>query len=354
MENFSNRHRNRNTEVGTDIPCVWDKARKTSEPSVINDIKIRNTQNQPVEPSTVFYTPSKKLNISKHEIEKRVYNLCRNNNGVFLHTLDNSSDESEEENENYPLSLEKLAKQYNNFSDSNIEFHDYLESYHSEEINKTIEEITRGQTDNEQWFTYRKGRITASNFHSVLHYKFGDNDNNYIMKRVFQECRELNTEAVEYGRVHEPIARHQYFETYKKNHKCAKLKQTGLYVMKSKPYMGASPDGVISCKCCGIGLVEIKCSYSCRSMTPEQVCEKKSQYHLYLDANHNVRLKRDSSWYTQIQGQMGVCDTDWCDFVFFTDEALFVERINFDIDHFQEIVGKCDDFFQKYIKKNLC
>ena len=28
--------------------------------------------------------------------------------------------------------------------------------------------------------------------------------------------------------------------------------------------MGASPDGIVQCDCCGKGVVEIKCPFSCR------------------------------------------------------------------------------------------
>lgn len=49
-------------------------------------------------------------------------------------------------------------------------------------------------------------------------------------------------------------------------------------------------------------------------------------YHLTLDENENVRLKIDSSWYIQIQGQLGVCYKNWCDFVYFTKKGFIVKR----------------------------
>ena len=33
---------------------------------------------------------------------------------------------------------------------------------------------------------------------------------------------------------------------------------SGLVVHPSHPLMGASPDGIVSCECCGSGVVEIK------------------------------------------------------------------------------------------------
>lgn len=42
-------------------------------------------------------------------------------------------------------------------------------------------------------------------------------------------------------------------------------------------------------------------------------------YHVALDENENVRLKIDSSWYIQIQGQLGVCYKNWCDCIFYKE-----------------------------------
>ena len=39
------------------------------------------------------------------------------------------------------------------------------------------------------------------------------------------------------------------------------LSEVGLVVRSDHPHLGASPDGVISCDCCGKGTLEIKCPY---------------------------------------------------------------------------------------------
>jgi len=39
------------------------------------------------------------------------------------------------------------------------------------------------------------------------------------------------------------------------------LKDTGLHVLKDKPYLGAPPDGLVECNCHGKGVLEIKCPY---------------------------------------------------------------------------------------------
>lgn len=61
-------------------------------------------------------------------------------------------------------------------------------------------------------------------------------------------------------------------------------------------------------------------------------------YHVVLNENENIRLKFDSPWYVQIQGQLGVCQKQWCDFVFYTKKGFIVDRIYFDNSSFRELL----------------
>lgn len=48
-----------------------------------------------------------------------------------------------------------------------------------------IEKIIRGQFDNIVWFEYRYGRIIVLFFFFVMYFKFIDNFENYILKKIF-------------------------------------------------------------------------------------------------------------------------------------------------------------------------
>ena len=352
MEEFSKRHKDRHTEVGTDIPCIWNKPRKVSQPLTINSIDIRScpTDTLPIEPNTMQYNPSTQSTFSTTEIEKRIYNICKGNDSVFLHILSNSSDDESEEL--IPLTMQQLAEKAKcgdkNNKETSVEL---IKSYHNSSIIANTEERTREQADNSEWFKYRTGRITASLFSSVNHFKFGDNLENYITKKIYNtDGITFKTKAMEFGTTHEPIARQMYFRKYKAEHKNAHLSTCGLFVSKKTPYIGASPDGVVSCKCCGKGIIEIKCSDLYKDKTPYEACLlSQNKYHLCLDENQLVHLKTDSPWYVQIQGQMGVCEVNWCDFIFYTLKSFICERIYFDKEFFDDIVQKCDRFFEKYM-----
>ena len=139
---------------------------------------------------------------------------------------------------------------------------------------------------------------------------------------------------------------------YGKSHKSASITQSGLFIDHDHPFLGASPDGIVSCKCCGNGLLEIKCSFTHQNKTPYEVCED-NHYHVYADENNEMRLKTSSSWYIQIQAQLGVCKRKWCDFVLFTKKGHAVDRIMFDNELYREIIQKSRKFFERYIMNSL-
>ncbi|XP_052067199.1 uncharacterized protein LOC127706583 [Mytilus californianus] len=66
-------------------------------------------------------------------------------------------------------------------------------------------------------------------------------------------------------------------------------------------------------------------------------------------SDNNTWLKESSSWHTQIQGKMGICKKQWCDFVFYTKKGIAVDRIIFDKNQYKDIIVKCEQFFHKYV-----
>ena len=83
LDDFSKRHKDRHNEVGTDIPCVWTKPRKVSEPETINKIRSTPSSTLPVELNPSHYIPSSNSTLSNKEIEKRVFNISKGNNSCF-------------------------------------------------------------------------------------------------------------------------------------------------------------------------------------------------------------------------------------------------------------------------------
>lgn len=87
-----------------------------------------------------------------------------------------------------------------------------------------------------------------------------------LIKRIcYPELCKFSTCAVIYGRDNESTALKRYTSKMAKKHVNLKLLNVGLIVNNAFPHVGASPDAIVECDCCGNGTVEVKCPYSLRN-----------------------------------------------------------------------------------------
>jgi hypothetical protein len=109
-------------------------------------------------------------------------------------------------------------------------------------------------------------------------------------------------------------------------------KECGLFLSRDNARFAASPDALVSCKCCGNGLLEIKCTSAHRDMTVEEIAQLRN-YHFKADKDGRPVLKPRSSWCHQVQAQLFIYKQEWCDFVLFTmNGPPSVERVYADSD----------------------
>ena len=198
-----------------------------------------------------------------------------------------------------------------------------------------INEATRGQALNAQWVQARTLLITSSNFGTVIKRKENTAPDN-LVRRLRGYTSMPNTKPIKHGRNNEENARIAYARLHRKNCHDSDLKveEAGLRVSSSAPFLGTSVDGVVSCKKCGNGVLEIKCPYGSntdmwRNMTPEQCCRTTSKFFCSIEG-HDVKLNRTHQYFYQVQGQLEISDVEWCDFVVWTRKGVSVERINRD------------------------
>ncbi|CAC5408719.1 unnamed protein product [Mytilus coruscus] len=174
--------------------------------------------------------------------------------------------------------------------------------------------ITEAQNISPLWFEHRKGRITASKAHEVLTLRPTTNQNKLIMKLAGYNSYDLSKkESIKWGLEKEATTRDTYIQYMKKKHSNFECKLSGLKISEKKYFLGASADGVISCNCCGQGTLEIKFPHKHKETSMEAAKQDPS---FCLDTN--LHLKNNHKYYTQVQFQMFVYDTDYCDFVVMT------------------------------------
>ena len=222
-----------------------------------------------------------------------------------------------------------------------------------------LEEETRQQADCTVWEDQRKGRITASVAHNVMT-KMNtvssattsrSKDTTALVKRIMGYTKvKSDIPALKYGKLMELEARDSYaHELVSLEHKHVKVEESGLCVLPHAMYIGASPDGFVSCSCCGEGLLEIKCPLSIAHMDPQ----KANLPYMEKNATGSLKLRESHAYYTQIQTQMGVTHRSWCDFFVYTRHGHHLERILFNKTKWELIMNAITQFFHIYLVPEL-
>jgi len=143
--------------------------------------------------------------------------------------------------------------------------------------------------------------------HSYLHKP--DISMDKFVQNIFDPPNISHLIPIKHGLNLETEAKNSYISLMRRTHRGFKARECGIFIDPSKPYIGATPDMVVSCECCGEGLLEVKCPLTSAHQIPTAGCPA----YLY-NGPHGISLQRNHSYYTQILGQMAVSRHSWCDF----------------------------------------
>jgi len=196
---------------------------------------------------------------------------------------------------------------------------------------KIINGIEQGS---EEWLRLRLGKATASRFSSILSNgvkgKPSKTRQSYLYEIVAeiitgsqQEC--FVSQAMDWGSNIEPLARQFYSE------KTGQSVEQVCFVEHNE-HIGCSPDGLVSTN----GLVEFKCP------------KTSTQIERVLSGVFPSEYK------PQVQGQLWICQREWCDFVSYdpriqTDAKYFCIRVERD----EEYIKYLDEEVSRFIFEAL-
>jgi len=152
-----------------------------------------------------------------------------------------------------------------------------------------------------------------------------------------------------WGCQHEQEARESYKLEQEKVHQNFSLSLSGFKINPQFPHIGATADGVVSCSCCGEGVMEIKCPFCVRDKSLEHV-------DFLAEIDGKLKLLKDHAYYYQVQMQMFVYDVSYADFVVWTQKDSIkphIERIAPEPAFFSDELEKATCFYKKVILPNL-
>ena len=197
-----------------------------------------------------------------------------------------------------------------------------------------IQAQTVGQAENPLLFKHKKGRISASNAKKFV----GKGNVATLTKDVItvKKPRITNIPAMKYGVENESLAVDKYVSQKQRDGIKVEVSSCGLFVYLEHGQLAASPDRLVTDPSVSdsLGLIEVKCLYSCRDISPLEAVDTKgstSAFPVKKVIGENIIMKESHSYYYQVQMQMGVTGRKWCDLVLFTSatEDVLILRVNF-------------------------
>jgi len=204
-----------------------------------------------------------------------------------------------------------------------------------------LEKDTKEQALSEAWFQARKYRLTASKFGRILSRK---KDKDSFIKDYLLSPKNLShVPAVQYGLQNEEVAVKKYLNYMTNSNMKTAVFKSGVVVNTALPWLAASPDRLVYNNDVGFGLLEVKCAYSKKSVTPKDACTDPGFFCTLKDGLFSLKTEHD--YFAQVQGQLGICGASYCDFIVYTNKGIGVHRILYDEMFFLDVVRKLKDFF---------
>ena len=164
----------------------------------------------------------------------------------------------------------------------------------TDEMAEPLEKETRLQSKSNLWYKHRAGRVTSSCMKAVCYTNVANPAQRLVKSICYPQELAFSSKQTDWGQKYEKLAREQYVKSQRPKHaNILEVTDSGIVINPKWPFIGAVPDGIIDCYCCGKGVLEIKCSYSHRYESIEAAagndhsfCLKKDEDLLYLDHKH--------------------------------------------------------------------
>lgn len=120
---------------------------------------------------------------------------------------------------------------------------------------------------------------------------------------------------------------------------------SGFHISYEFPFLGASPDAIVSCDCCETRILEVKCPYC---------LETKTKTMADLNCFSGGRLKSSHNFFYQIQAEMLSVGVNRGDFlVWSSNEEPHCESIYRDESLLKTMVNKANVYFHEIVLPEL-
>lgn len=224
---------------------------------------------------------------------------------------------------------------------------------------------TVGQGDNSNWLAARGLRLTASITYKVLHFEKEEAKRSFLRQHLWglqndneetgEKCDTGTPPAIAHGKAYEKKGVEKYLK-YRKTFDSTVFvdDRMGLVAREDYPEFGCSPDAIVYSDYNAPRLLEIKCPFSLKYVAPENyedalTAKQKSSFCLRKSLSGDIVLKKNHSYYYQVQFSLGILGLEDADFVIYTLKGILVIPIQFDPDWWNENAVKLKEIHHMLI-----
>lgn len=166
-------------------------------------------------------------------------------------------------------------------------------------------------------------------------------------------CGTDHCTAIGWGQQNEENGRTQYRLHIEKQHCNFEKRQCGFIVNSHFPVVGALPDWIVQCTCCGRGCLEIRCPYKYCENTVKEACNCGDRNFCLESLNGELQLKNFHPFHKQILTQIFVAYAEYCDFVLWTLKDFTVLHVTPDPQLRISLLKKAQQFLWACDSQNL-
>ena len=78
-----------------------------------------------------------------------------------------------------------------------------------------------------------------------------------------------------------------------------------------------------------------------------------STCYMKKDIDGQLHLSHNHAYYAQVQGEIAILNVEWCDFVVFSKGEVVVDRILADLDYWDNLQEKMEQFYLHHVVPEL-
>ena len=196
---------------------------------------------------------------------------------------------------------------------------------------------TKSQSNCQEWYEHRRVRITASKCKRAI--LRPSTSPTKALREVLNYNDQYQSWQMKQGLIDEK----RILKNYERKLGC-KVKETGLLVSKSKPFLGASPDGEVDG-----GLVEIKRIFPNGLSLREAVCMRD----ICRESCGELEINKSHKFYYQIQLQMFCAEVNWTDLVLSDLHGMIILHVKKCELFISEVIPKLESFYDMHVAPEL-